>query len=212
MMTDPHLFLLFLAAALALLVTPGPAVIFVVTRSLQHGARAGLMVTLGLSCGGLVHVLVAVVGLNAVVATSAAAFNVIKLAGAAYLLYLAFQALQARNRTPVSGGQGAVPLREHFLDGFVVNVLNPKPAIFFFAFLPQFVDPAAGPVQGQLVLLGMSFVALGLLTDAAYAILANSVRRRLIGHDRFSAAMPYGTAAVYLALGVAAALTGRGKG
>jgi len=209
-MVDFDAWLLFVAAALVLLVTPGPAVIFVVTRSVQQGRAAGLMSTLGLSCGGLVHVGAAVLGLSAVLASSTIAFATVKLAGAGYLIFLGFKALRSRTSSTWSEATAPVlPLRRQFLDGLVVNLLNPKPAIFFLAFLPQFVDPGAGPVRPQLIALGLTFVALALMTDGIYALAAASGRSWLLRHERLLRFEPYLSATAYFGLGISAALTGR---
>jgi threonine/homoserine/homoserine lactone efflux protein len=209
-MPDPHALLLFVAAALVLLLTPGPAVLFVVTRSIQQGRAAGLVSTLGLSCGALVHLVAAVLGLSALLASSALAFSMVKLAGAGYLIFLGFKALRSRRSSEwMEGRTVPVPLRRQFLDGLVVNLLNPKPAIFFLAFLPQFVDPALGSVRAQLTMLGLGFVAMAMLTDGAYALAAASGRSWLLRNKTLLRYEPYASAAVYFGLGLSAALTGR---
>jgi threonine/homoserine/homoserine lactone efflux protein len=161
---------LFVASALALLVIPGPAVIYITTRSAAQGRQAGIVSLLGVHTGSIVHVVAAVAGLSAVLVASAAAFSVVKIAGAAYLIFLGL-------RTIVRGvgPGGAVPttlprLRRIYLDGVVVNVLNPKTALFFLAFLPQFVDPDRAPVWSQTLVLGLLFIVLGILSDGAYAL------------------------------------------
>lgn len=206
-MIEPASFAVFVAAALALLVTPGPAVLYVVTRSVEGGRLAGFVSCLGISAGGLFHVLAAALGVSAVLASSALAFTVLKLAGAAYLAYLGVRRLAA----PVSAGiapleAGARPLRRLFLDGVVVNVFNPKAALFFLAFLPQFVAPERGPVALQMLALGLSFELLGFCTDSLYALTAGTASRVLRGHAGFARAERYLTGTTYLALGLAAAL------
>jgi len=209
-MIVPHAYSLFVLAALVLLLTPGPAVLFVVARSVQQGRSAGMASTLGLCGGGLVHVVAAIVGLSALLATSATAFSALKLAGAGYLIFLGVRAL--RNGGPPDGSEPKVAarsMRRHVVDGFVVNVLNPKPAIFFLAFLPQFVDPSIGSPRLQLAILGVTFVILALLTDAAYVMAASSMRRHFIARPRFAGLGRYVSAAVYFGLGIAAATAGR---
>jgi threonine/homoserine/homoserine lactone efflux protein len=209
-MPDGNAFALFLAAALVLLLTPGPAVLFIVTRSVQQGRLAGVVATLGLCSGGLVHLLAAVLGLSAIVATSAAAFSAVKLAGAGYLVWLGIKALRSRRLPMWTDAQlPRAPLRRQFADGLVVNLLNPKPAIFFIAFLPQFVDPARGSVRAQLLVLGLTFLAMALVTDGGYGLLAGSARSWLLRQPRILRWEPYVSAAVYFGLGVSAALTGR---
>jgi threonine/homoserine/homoserine lactone efflux protein len=200
--------LAFALAALVLLLSPGPAVLFVVAQSLQGGRLAGLACTLGLSLGGLVHVLAAVLGLSAVLASSAELFTAVKLVGAAYLVWLGIRTL----RTPASepGALAARPRRASrlFLDGLVVNVFNPKPALFFLAFLPQFVDPGRGGVTSQLLVLGLVFVGLGLLTDALYALVAARARGWLVARPQIWRGQRWVTGSIYLGLGATAAVAG----
>jgi len=163
---------LFAAATLALLLIPGPSVLFIVARTLEHGRRGGLVSMLGVEAGALAHVLAATAGLGALVAASPDALLVLRLAGAAYLLVLGVRALRG-------GAVAAAPAggRKLFRQGLLVDALNPKTAMFFVAFLPQFVDPAHGPVWTQTLVLGLTFVALATLTDGAYALLASRLRR-----------------------------------
>jgi threonine/homoserine/homoserine lactone efflux protein len=147
---DPHSWLLFGLAALALLLVPGPAVLYVVAQSAEHGRRAGLVSVAGLHAGTLVHTAAAAVGLSALVVSSAVAFSVVKYAGVAYLIYLGVRRLLTKVRPPEVEHRDE-PLRRLFRQGVVVNVLNPKTALFFLAFLPQFVDAlAAGTLGGVL--------------------------------------------------------------
>ena len=199
----------FVAASLVVLLMPGPGVLYVVARSLGQGHRAGLASVLGLSAGALVHVAAATLGLSAILMTSATAFGVVKAIGAGYLIYLGLRTLLARSP---SGGLAApppLPVSRLFRDGVVVSVFNPKIAVFFLAFLPQFVDPGQGPVPQQILLLGVLYVALALLTDGAYAILAGSVRHWLKGRMIRSRLPRYLSGSIYLGLGVKAALAER---
>ena len=171
----------FVAAALVVLITPGPGVLYVVARSLSQGQRAGLVSVLGLSSGALVHVAAATLGLSAILLASAAAFTIVKLLGAGYLIYLGIRTLLARH--PVAHVDTTPPrsLYRLFVDGFVVSVLNPKIAVFFLAFLPQFVQPAAGPVARQVMVLGLIYVGLALVTDGTYALVAGRARHWMRG-------------------------------
>ena len=199
----------FVAAALVVLVTPGPGVLYVVARSLSQGQRAGLVSVLGLSAGALVHVVAATLGLSAILLTSAAAFTVVKLLGAGYLIYLGIRTLLAR-RPPA--GVDATPhrsLHRLFVDGVVVSVLNPKIAVFFLAFLPQFVQPGAGPVARQVLFLGLLYVGLALVTDSTYALLSGRLRHWMRGRVVQGRAPQYATGVVYLGLGVSTALAER---
>ena len=161
-MPDASTLGLFSLAALALLVIPGPAVTYIVMRSVDQGRTAGFVSILGIHTGSAVHVAAAVVGLSALLASSASAFTVVKLAGAAYLIFIGLRRLltpePAPDAEPVRTG-----LRRVYVQGFVVNLLNPKTALFFLAFLPQFVDPARGAVPLQVAILGVLFIGLGLL-------------------------------------------------
>jgi threonine/homoserine/homoserine lactone efflux protein len=206
---------LFAVAALALLVVPGPAVLFIVARSVEGGRRAGLVSTLGVHIGSLVHVTAATLGLSALVVRSATAFTVVKYAGAAYLVFLGLRRLVSRTAQAESGraaGARGRPLRRLLAEGAVVNVLNPKTALFFLAFLPQFADPDSGHLPLQLAVLGLVFVALGLVSDGAYALLAGTVGQRLRGRRGFVRAERWVSASVYLGLGTAAALGGGRSG
>jgi threonine/homoserine/homoserine lactone efflux protein len=204
---DPTSLGIFVAAAVVLLLTPGPAVLYIVARSIDQGRRAGLVSMLGVHAGTLVHVAAAAAGLSAVLAASATAFGVVKYLGAAYLVYLGVRRLLSPTAAAAAGSVRAPELRRAFVDGVVVNVLNPKTALFFLAFLPQFVDPSRGQVGAQILTLGGIFVALGLFTDGAYALTAGTAGRWLRGHPRFLAGERWVSGSMYIGLGVAAALT-----
>jgi threonine/homoserine/homoserine lactone efflux protein len=160
-MPSPEVFAAFAAASLALLIVPGPSVLYIVTRSMDQGRAAGLVSVLGIHTGSIVHVAAAALGLSAILASSALAFGIVKYAGAAYLVWLGIRAIRGRGEERTDG-----PRREHSLariygQGVVVNVLNPKTALFFLAFLPQFVDVSKGSVPLQAVILGATFIVLG---------------------------------------------------
>jgi threonine/homoserine/homoserine lactone efflux protein len=196
---------LFALAALALLLIPGPSVLYIVTQSAEQGRIAGLASVLGVHVGTLVHVAAAAFGLSAIVLASAVAFSVVKYAGAAYLIYMGIRKLL--DRTEVFDAEPrAAPLRTVFFRGAVVNVLNPKTALFFLAFVPQFVDTTRGGVWFQVVVLGLLFIALGLISDSLYAVaggfVGNVLRRR-------RTAMRYASGTIYIGLGTAAALAKR---
>ena len=199
----------FVAAALAVLLIPGPGVLYVVARSVGQGRRAGLASACGTSAGALVHVGVAAAGLSAVLLQSATAFAVVKALGAGYLIYLGLRTLVSGRRAaglPAPPPQSPVRL---FLDGAVVSVLNPKIAVFFLAFLPQFVDPAGAPVAQQVLLLGLVYVGLALLTDGTYAVLAGSARPWLGGRTMRGPLPRYLSGGLFLGLGLNAALAER---
>jgi threonine/homoserine/homoserine lactone efflux protein len=175
--------LLFVAASLPLILFPGPSVAFILSTTLRSGRRPGLAATAGVELGYLVHVIGAVVGVSAVIATTAAAFTAVKVAGACWLLWLAWQAWRG------AGDQSLADLGTHdppagssrtaFRRGLLVGALNPKTAVFYLAFLPQFVAPGAGPVWGQLLIFGLLFIGLASVIDAQWAIAGGGLRRLL---------------------------------
>lgn len=203
--------LLFASAAFALIVVPGPAVLYVVARSLEQGRVAGLVSVLGISVGAGVHVLAAALGLSALLASSVIAFNLVKYLGAAYLIYLGVRKLLSTPNLISAEQVARQPLKTIFLEGIVVNVLNPKSALFFLAFLPQFVAVSRGGVETQILILGATFIAIGLLSDGLYALLAGSFSVWLRRSRAFLRVQHYVSGAVYIALGVGAALSGGGQ-
>jgi threonine/homoserine/homoserine lactone efflux protein len=201
---DSHSLGLFALAAAALLLVPGPAVLYIVAQSAEHGRRAGLASVAGVHLGTLFHIAAAAVGLSALVVSSAVAFSVVKYAGAAYLVYLGIRRLLTRE-PPARVEIRDEPLGRLFRQGVVVNVLNPKTALFFLAFLPQFVDPER-TVWTQVVVLGLTFVLLGLVSDSLYALAAGTLGRTL---RRRRNAFRYASGTVFVGLGAAAALAKR---
>lgn len=199
----------FIVAALVVLVIPGPAVLYILAQSLGQGRRAGLASVLGLSTGALVHVAAATAGLSAILMTSAAAFTVVKMSGAAYLVYLGIRTLLTRPPSDRIGTPPPRALRRVFADGILVSILNPKIAVFFLAFLPQFVEPGRGPVPQQILLLGLLYVALALVTDATYAVVAGSLRHWLSGRVLDGPLPRYASGLLYIGLGVGTAISGR---
>jgi threonine/homoserine/homoserine lactone efflux protein len=208
-MPDASTFLLFAAASLAFLAIPGPSVFYIVTRSLAQGRRAGVRSMLGVQAGGLVHVVAAAFGVSALIASSATAFTIVKYTGAAYLILLGVRKLRSRGeedeapelRAEVSAGR-------LFWQGVVVNVLNPKTALFFLAFLPQFVDPSAGPVAPQMLVLGTMLVGLGVMSDGTYALLAAGAGRKLRETAAARRRLDRLSGGVFIGLGLVAALAG----
>jgi threonine/homoserine/homoserine lactone efflux protein len=194
---------LFLAATAALLLVPGPSVLFIVARTLEHGRRGGLVSMLGVETGALLHVLAATAGLSALVAASPGTLLAIKLAGAAYLLYMGVRALRRPSELTLSRG----PARHLYRQGLLVDALNPKTAMFFLAFLPQFIDPAAGSVAGQTLVLGLCFVALATLSDGGYALVAGAVAERVRRSPRARARLSRVSGAAYVGLGTLTALS-----
>jgi threonine/homoserine/homoserine lactone efflux protein len=202
----------FVVAALVVLLMPGPAVLYILARSVAQGRRAGLLSVAGLSAGALVHVAAATLGLSAILVASAATFSVVKLLGAAYLIYLGVRAILLTRRGKFVTGTPTLETRTArrlFTEGVLVSVLNPKIAVFFLAFLPQFVDPARGSVARQVLLLGLLYVGLALLTDSLYAVLAGTIGHRIAPRLAGSRAPGYASGVVYIGLGLGTAFVGR---
>ncbi len=202
---------LFIAAALALLLVPGPSVLYIVTRSVDQGRTAGLVSVLGIQTATLVHASAAALGLSAILLSSALLFDLVKYLGAAYLIYLGIRKWMSRDEALTTAAIAAEPLKRIYAQGVIVNLLNPKTALFFFAFLPQFADPGRGFLSLQILSLGIVFILLALLTDGSYALLSSSLSGWLRGNQRFAQVQRYITGTVYIGLGVTAALTSRGK-
>jgi threonine/homoserine/homoserine lactone efflux protein len=199
---------LFVSTTVLLLIIPGPAVLYIVAQSVEHGRRAGLAAVAGIHVGSTVHVAAATVGLSALLVSSAVAFSAVKLVGAAYLIFLGVQRLIGRGEEGGSPKAAEPHLGRIFRQGIVVNVLNPKTALFFFAFLPQFVDPAHSAAP-QIALLGLLWILVGLCTDGLYALLSGSVGAAVRRRPGFARVQRAVTGIVLIGLGIAAALTGR---
>jgi threonine/homoserine/homoserine lactone efflux protein len=211
-MPDLSTILLFAVATTALLLIPGPVVIYTVTRSIEQGRRAGLVSALAASVGDFCQVVAATLGLSTILLSSALAFTVVKYAGAAYLIYLGIQTL----RTPKLSSDTTVPkpqpLSRIFSQGVVVSVLNPKTALFFLAFLPQFVRPDRGSIPLQIFVLGILFVCMGMIANCVYALIASSISTWLKRSRAYLWAQRYVAGSVYIALGIATAVTGSENG
>jgi threonine/homoserine/homoserine lactone efflux protein len=199
---------LFSLAAIALAVVPGPAVAYIVTQSVDKGRRAGIVSALGIATGGLVHVAAATVGLSALIASSAAAFTVVKLVGAAYLIVVGVRRILTRDDPEAALEVQETRPRRLYAQGVVVNVLNPKTALFFLAFLPQFVDRDR-PVVPQVAILGLLFAAIALLSDLAYAVLADALAGRMRRSARAARVRRFATGGIFVALGITAAAAHR---
>ena len=206
-MPTPSTIALFSLAAIALAVVPGPAVAYIVTQSVDKGRRAGLVSALGVATG-IVHVAAATVGLSALIASSATAFTAIKLVGAAYLIVVGIRRILGRDD---DDEVQAVPagLRRLYTQGAVVNIFNPKTALFFLAFLPQFVDPELGSAALQIAVLGTIFAVIALISDATYALLADALAGRIRRTGAGARVRRYVTGSIFIGLGVSAAAARR---
>ena len=210
-MPDASTFALFVAAALVMLVVPGPSVLYIVARSVEGGRIAGLVSVLGVQTGALVHIAFAALGLSAILASSAVAFSVVKWLGAAYLVWLGLRRIFGGEEEEVVAVEPA-RLSRVYVQGVVVNVLNPKTALFFLAFLPQFVDPSRGAAWTQVLLLGATFVVLALCSDGLYALLSGTAGawlRRSTKRAAFRRGQRLVSGGVLIALGAVAAVSGK---
>ena len=205
---EAHLYELFVPAAVLILLIPGHAVLYVVTRSVGQGRAAGIVSALGLGLGNMFHVVAAALGLSALVASSAVAFSAIKYVGAAYLVFIGLRRLLERDER-MAEDRPPKALRRIFAQGIIVNILNPKVALFFLAFLPQFVDPGRGGVAWQVGWLGLTFAVIGVITDGCYGVVGGTIGRLLRTSPRFRRSERYVSGGIFISLGIAAALTSR---
>jgi threonine/homoserine/homoserine lactone efflux protein len=210
-MIEPSQLTLFLGASLALLLVPGPAVLYITARSANQGRLAGLVSVLAIETANFLQAVAATLGLSAILLSSALAFDVVKYLGAAYLIYLGLRKLLVPEEAAGAGPIKAESLTSIYWQGFAINLLNPKTALFFFAFLPQFVNPERGNVTAQTLLLGVIFVGMAIVTDSLYALLASSLANRLRGSLHFQKGQRYFAGLVYVGLGITTALTGSKK-
>lgn len=206
-MFDVHHFALFLTAAVMLAITPGPGILYVLARSVAGGKREGVLSSLGTFIGGLVHVVAAAAGLSVVLATSAFAFSVVKYTGAAYLIYLGIKMILSRQdespELPQFSGSKGLPLSQ----GALTEILNPKTALFFLSFIPQFVDHAQGHVFFQFLILGTISVALNTTVDLLVVWMSGPLSHRLRGSASLRRTQRRATGGVMIALGTYLALS-----
>lgn len=207
-MPEPTTLVLFAGAAVALLVVPGPSVIYIVTRGIHQGRAAAFASVLGVTTATLVHTVLAAAGLSAILASSAVAFSIVRYAGSAYLVYLAIRTWLDRSDEQLDLPRPTTDLRRVYAQGFVVNLLNPKTALFILALLPQFVDPARGAAGVQVLVLGGLLASLGLISDGAYALASGSIGSWLRRHRSVAGIQRRLSAAIYAALGIGTALLG----
>ncbi len=210
-MPDWSTLILFAAAASILVFTPGPNTLYIIARSVQQGRTAGIVSSLGVETGTLIHVAAAAFGLSALLVSSAMAFNVVKYAGAAYLIYLGVKTLLTREKLVAAETVEEKSLRRTFSQAVLVNVLNPKSALFFFAFLPQFINPERGAAATQILCFGAIVILLGFTSGSLYSLLAGSIGNLLRENLKFLRAQRYFAASVYFGLGATTALTGSSR-
>ena len=201
-MPEPAQLIAFVLASAILGVTPGPDIIYVVMRGAAQGPRAGLAAAAGLCTGIVGHTLLCVIGLSAALAASAIAFTAIKLAGAAYLVYLGIRMWRGGRRLDLSGGTEAMPLGAIYRQSVVLNLLNPKVALFFLAFLPQFVSPAAGSLALQFAVLGLLFMLVSFVVMGGAGLAAGQIRRLLVTSRHGARRIRLAAGGVLIALGL----------
>jgi threonine/homoserine/homoserine lactone efflux protein len=199
-------YLVFLATGMALLLVPGPAVLYVVTRSIEMGRAGGLASVAGITTATVAHVTLATVGLSSLLLASRPAFDAVRYVGAAYLLLLGLRRLLGLGLDEGAEQQAPRTRRRAYAQGVVVNLTNPKTIVFVFAFLPQFVDPHAHHAWTQVLVLGLSFACLGCLSDSAYALAAGTVADRLRGSERLAQVQRWLGGGVLVGLGILAAV------
>ena len=195
---------IFLIASLGLLVIPGPSVIYIITRSITQGKKAGITSVLGIELATLCHITAAAFGLSAILVTSSFIFKIVKYIGAGYLIYLGLKVILSKSdHIEKKNSEETHPLTL-FRKGFIVNLLNPKTALFFYAFLPQFIDPSIGSSSLQILFLGLIFVSLATITDCTYALISSSLRMINKPNLVFKKMQKIITGLIYIILGITA--------
>jgi threonine/homoserine/homoserine lactone efflux protein len=208
-MIDPAKFALFITVSWALIIAPGPDILYVITRGMAHGRRAGMLSALGVICGILVHITAAALGLTLIFQTSALAFLAVKYLGAGYLIYLGIKSWRERNIFTLQTSSSTVSSGQLFWQGVLSNVLNPKIAIFFLAFLPQFVDKSTSQMTLQLVTLGLTFAFLGLPFLVGVGYSSGTIGSWITRRPHYAQFLGRLSGGILVALGVRLALTER---
>lgn len=208
-MIEPAKFALFIGVSWVLIISPGPDMIYVITRGMTHGRKAGILSAIGVVCGILVHTTAAALGLTLILQTSALAFLLVKLVGAAYLVYLGLKAWLDKNTFQLQISAPAANSGALFWQGVLSNVLNPKIAIFFLAFLPQFVDKGSGQVTGQMILLGVTFAFFGLCFLLVVGYFSGSIGGWLIHRPQYAQFFQRLASGILVGLGIRLAFTER---
>ncbi len=195
-------FLLFLATSIAVVLMPGPAMLYVISNGLTRGPGASIAAALGTTAGVSFHLFCAAFGLTLILKTSAMVFTVVKLAGAAYLIFLAVKTVLSKKEMIDPIGASTITGKSIFWQGIFINILNPKLSIFFLAFLPQFIDPTAASTTAQTLVLGGIFMVLTIIIFIAYGLFASLLRRKVLGRPRILKAIKWCFASVFMALGL----------
>jgi len=211
---DAQHWLTFLSAAVLLNIAPGPDVAFILTHTARGGRKAGFAAMLGIWTGAFGHVLFAAIGLSALIVASATAYSAVKYAGAAYLVWLGIQALRSKgafsvDADPLGRNAPATPLRRIFMQGALIDLLNPKVAIFFLAFLPQFVEPGAGATPWQLMLHGTLIIAVAAVIEPPLVLMGGAITKKLRNSESFCRWLDRSLGAFFLFLGAKLAASDR---
>ena len=202
--------MIFLGASFILCLVPGPDNIYVLTQGMTKSKKAAIVTTLGLCSGLIIHTTAAALGISVIFQTSESAFNIVKYAGAAYLLYIAYQAFKYRNEPlDLSVQNSSSELKKLFAKGFIMNILNPKVSIFFLAFLPQFVNTQAGNIPMQMITLGVIFMIMTVIVFSSIGIAANLLSSKLKSNPNIVRYMNILTSTVLVGLGIKLALSQR---
>lgn len=195
--------ILFASMSALLIVIPGPAVLYILSKSIEEGVKAGFISVLGIGVGALVHVLFAAIGISVILLTSSYTFNILKYAGAFYLLYLGIQKLRSSNSLSlISGAKVQTNKNKLFFEGMLINILNPKTAVFFLAFLPQFINPEKGQSTFQIIFLGLLFVGIAAISNSTYVLASSKISKWLKHNPSFYKRQHMVMAAVYFSLSV----------
>ena len=206
---DPAKFAIFITVSWALIIAPGPDMLYVITRGMTHGKKAGMLSAIGVICGILVHTTAAALGLTLIFQTSAFAFLIVKYLGAFYLIYLGIKSWREKNFFNLQTQPSPVSSHRLFWQGVLSNVLNPKIAIFFLAFLPQFVDKGSGQVTLQLIVLGLTFATLGLIFLLTVGYSSGTIGTWMTRHPQYAELLERISGGILIGLGVRLALTER---
>ncbi|BAB07214.1 LysE family translocator [Halalkalibacterium halodurans] len=201
-MFEASTFLLFMGSAIMLIIIPGPDLVFTITQGMTNGRKAGVITAMGLSLGNIVHTLAAVLGLSLIIQTSVVVFTIFKLAGAMYLFYLAYKALKHRKEEIRVNSEKTNDLKGLFLRGLIMNVLNPKVAIFYLTFLPQFVNYQSANISLQLCILGLIFIIMTAIIFSIFGYFSGTFRDRLLKNSRFNEYMNIAATIIFIGLGL----------
>ncbi|MFC4766688.1 LysE family translocator [Effusibacillus consociatus] len=199
--------LYFIAVSMLMTIAPGPDILFVIAQSVSQGRKAGIATALGLCSGVTVHTLAAALGISALLHQSTVAFQIVKYAGALYLLYMAWQAIKEGSDSPVNQTATRMSPGALYRRGILMNVLNPKVSLFFLAFLPQFVSPEVGNISGQMIVLGLIFMLQAIIIFTLVAIFSGSFGRKIVNNSRISKYVNMAKASIFVFIGIRLALS-----